>query len=224
MSDTVANYYDKFKKALLTRYNYTEDGYRKRFREIKPETEKTPDQFVIRLKNYLRKWLELSGSSSGDFDALVDLIVKEQFSSEDLAVYLLERGPKDLVELTTFAQQYLITHKQHLGGKPKSTVQTKRTEQRRQTQFKLDTTQRRQRSLQCYRCQGYGHRQSECGTKVSPSKDQKSSTFVGQSNQKKTRAMVARSNEEGEEAFTCVSVEKPRSSGNSKKVIQTDQL
>ena len=29
--------------------------------------------------------------------------------------------------------------------------------------------------------------------------------------------MVARSNEDGEEAFTCVNVEKPRSSGNSKK-------
>ena len=76
MSDTDANDYDKLKKALLTRYN-TEDGYRKRLREVKPETEETPDQFVIRLKNYLAKWLELSGSSSGDFDALVDLIVKE---------------------------------------------------------------------------------------------------------------------------------------------------
>ena len=52
------------------------------------------DQFVIHLRNYLA------------------LIVKEQFindCSEELAVYLLER-PKDLVELTTWAQQYLIAH------------------------------------------------------------------------------------------------------------------
>ena len=101
MSDTDANDYDKLKKALLTRYNCTEDGYRKRFREVKPETEETPDQFIFHLKNYLAKWLELSGTSSGDFDAIVDLIVKEQFinaCSEELAVYLLERGPKDLVE------------------------------------------------------------------------------------------------------------------------------
>ena len=107
MSDADASDYDKLKKALLTRYNYTEDGYRKRFREATPETEETPDQFVIRLKNYLAKWLELSGSSPDNFDALVDLIVKEQFinaCSEDLAMYLLERGPKDLVELTTWAQ------------------------------------------------------------------------------------------------------------------------
>ena len=68
MSDTDANDYDKLKKALLTRgmYNYPEDGYRKRFREAKPETEEMLDQFVIRLKNYLAKWLELSGSSSGE--------------------------------------------------------------------------------------------------------------------------------------------------------------
>ena len=65
MSNADASDYDKLKKALLTRYNYmyTKDGYRKRFREATPETEETPDQFVIRLKNYLAKWLELSGSS-----------------------------------------------------------------------------------------------------------------------------------------------------------------
>ena len=33
MSDTDASDYDKLKKALLIRYNYTGNGYRKRFRE-----------------------------------------------------------------------------------------------------------------------------------------------------------------------------------------------
>ena len=55
MCDGDANDYDKLQKALLTRYSFTEDGYRKRFREVKPETEETPDQFVIRLKNYQTK-------------------------------------------------------------------------------------------------------------------------------------------------------------------------
>ena len=125
MSDTDANDYDNLQKALLTRYIYTEDGYRKRFREFKSETEQTPDQLVISLKNYLAKWLELSGSSSGDFEALVDLIVKEQFinaSSKELLVYVLERRPKDLVELTTWAQQYLIAHKQQLGDKDQKSL------------------------------------------------------------------------------------------------------
>ena len=100
---------------------------KKREDEIKvhlAKIEETPDQFVIRLKNYPANWLEISGSSSGDFDALVDLIVEEQFMNacfEQLAVYLLERSPKDLVELTTWVQQYLIAHKQQLGGKTMST-------------------------------------------------------------------------------------------------------
>ena len=220
MSDADASDYDKLKKALLTRYNYTEDGYRKRFREATPETEETPDQFVIRLKNYLAKWLELSGSSPQNFDALVDLIVKEQFinaCSEDLAMYLLERGPKDLVELTTWAQKYLIAHKEQLG-KSKATVQPRRVDQKKTTQSKPDSSQGRQRLLQCYRCRGFGHRQSECGTKISPGKDQKgSSTPVSQSSQKKTRAMVAQLDEDGEKAFTCVEVEGTRSRRNSKK-------
>ena len=185
------------KKALLTRYNYTEDGYRKRFREATPETEETPDQFVIRLKNYLAKWLELSGSSPQNFDALVDLLVKEQFinaCSEDLAMYLLERGPKDLVDLTTWAQKYLIAHKEQLG-KSKATVQPRRADQKKMTQSKPD-------SLQGRRCHGFGHKQSECGTKYSPGKDQKgSSTPVSQSSQKKTRAMVAQLDEDGENGF-----------------------
>ena len=50
--------------------------------------------------------IEAAKEQAQNFDALVDLIVKEQFisaCSEDLAMYLLERGPKDLVELTTWA-------------------------------------------------------------------------------------------------------------------------
>ena len=97
MSDTDINDYDNLKKTLLTRYNYTKDVYRKRFWKVKPETEEMPDQLVIQLKNYLAKWLKLSGSSSGEFDALWDQIVKEQFinsCSGELAVYLLNRGGK----------------------------------------------------------------------------------------------------------------------------------
>ena len=35
-------------------------------------------------------------------------------------MYLLQKGPKDLVELTTWAQQYLIAHKQSSGNTKKS--------------------------------------------------------------------------------------------------------
>ena len=116
-------------------------------------------------------------------------------------MYLLERGSnhvpvrgsKDLVQLTTWAQKYLMAHKQQLGGKSKATVQPRYVDQKKSTQAKPDLSQGRKRWLQCYCCQGFGHIQSECGTKISPGKDQKgSSTPVSQSSQKKTRAMVAK--------------------------------
>ena len=57
-SDTKSevNDYSKLQKALLTRYNYNEFGFTKRFREVKPEAEEMPDQFVIQLKKYRAKW------------------------------------------------------------------------------------------------------------------------------------------------------------------------
>ena len=88
---------------------------------------------------------------------------------------------------------------------------------------KINTVQTRwsegcQRLLQCYRCQGFGHRQSECATKISPGKDWKGlSITVNQSSQKTTHAMVAQSCEEGEEALTCVKREATSSKRKSKK-------
>ena len=83
-------------------------------------------------------------------------------------------------------------HKQQLADKSKAKVHPKRADQKKITQFKKVSSQGRQRSLQCYHCQGSGHRQSECGTKISLSKDQKgSSTPVSQGSKKKMRVMVA---------------------------------
>ena len=52
--------YDIVKKGLLRRYNLTNKGYRKKFRESQPDDGETPQQFLVRLKNYLKKWIQLS--------------------------------------------------------------------------------------------------------------------------------------------------------------------
>ena len=68
-------------------------------------------------------------------------MVKEKFinaCSKGLAMYLLERGPKDLVEITTWAQKYLIAHKQLLGGNSKAAVQPRHADQKKSTQSKPD--------------------------------------------------------------------------------------
>ena len=66
-----------------------------------------------------------------------------------------------------------MAHKQELGGKSKATVQPRCADQKKSTRSKPDSSQGRQRSLQFYCCQNFGYRQSECGTKIRPGKDQK---------------------------------------------------
>ena len=112
-------------------------------------------------------------------------------------MYLLERGPKDLVELTASAPQYLIACKQQLGVKSKTTVQPRCEEQRKSTQSKPDTPQDAIDRYSATVAKGYRHRQSECATKTSAGKDQKGSASVSQSSQK-IRLMVAQSSEDGE--------------------------
>ena len=63
-------------------------------------------------------------------------------------MYLIETELKDLVELTRWAQQYLIVNKQQLGIKRKTIVQPKRAERRKPTQSKPDRTPEVARVLQ----------------------------------------------------------------------------
>ena len=58
------------KEAILKRYSLTSEGFRKRLRSARPEPGETAAQFIIRLRSYLDKWLELAGFEQ-DFDQLV---------------------------------------------------------------------------------------------------------------------------------------------------------
>ena len=49
LSDEQARNYEKLQKALLQRYDFTEQGYRERFRGAKPEGKEFPSQFIVRI-------------------------------------------------------------------------------------------------------------------------------------------------------------------------------
>ena len=125
MSDADASDYDKLKKALLTRYNYNEDGYRKRFREATPETEETPHQFVIRLENYLAKWLELSGSSPQNFGSILkelwtkEVNIPEVKSSYEYVTELQERLEDSLKLAQEELKKSQKRYKRHYDRKAK---------------------------------------------------------------------------------------------------------
>ncbi|KAK7115564.1 hypothetical protein V1264_001405 [Littorina saxatilis] len=117
LSNDDARDYDVLKEALLRCYNFTERGYRQRFRECQPLSGETPSQFVERLSSYLQKWVELSGEEQS-YENLRDLIVKEQFLNacpKDLATRLEEQKLRGLKDITDAAERYLIAHGRTLG-------------------------------------------------------------------------------------------------------------
>ncbi len=107
------NDYHKLKVALLKRYQLTADGFQKKFRESLPETGETVFQYIARLSRYFQRWIELSGVQN-TYEALMDLMIREQYisiCSVDLAIFLRERVPENLTEMTKLAEQYMEAHR-----------------------------------------------------------------------------------------------------------------
>ena len=97
--------YKRHKVALLERYDFTERGYREKFREGRPEGHERPSRFIFRSKNYFTKWMELAEVKQ-TFMGVVDLIVREQFicsCPKDLSIWLKQSNPKTLDELSRLA-------------------------------------------------------------------------------------------------------------------------
>ena len=77
LSKEEAGYYRMLKLALLRHYDYTEKGYRRKFRGCKLEEGETPALFIVRIKSYLEKWIETAGLEKAN-EAIRDFFIKEQ--------------------------------------------------------------------------------------------------------------------------------------------------
>ena len=116
--------YERLNLALLKRYDFTEFGYRRRFCNAKPEGQESPGQFIVRLKNYITKWVKLYKVKES-FGGVVELMVRNQFTNvcpKELSVYLNERSSKTLNELATWANQYLMAHNKKLSSKDSTRI------------------------------------------------------------------------------------------------------
>ncbi|XP_062601794.1 uncharacterized protein LOC134263457 [Saccostrea cucullata] len=104
--------YGSLKQALLRRFQLTEKGFRVKFRSSRPEQGENPSQFFARLNNYVEKWLSLADSPK-TYDGLKDLCLREQFlnsCSKQLGMYLKERHPKNVEEMSNLADQFIEAH------------------------------------------------------------------------------------------------------------------
>ena len=161
LSQDEAMDYERLKLALLKRYDFTEFGYHRRFRDANPEGQESPGQFILLLKNYLTKCVKLAKVEES-FDGVVELMVREQFTNacqKELSVYLNERSPKTLDELVTWAQQYLMAH-----NKKFSSSQSRREDVKNGSRG--ENSERPRCAVQCFRCGGEGHRATECVSRM----------------------------------------------------------
>ncbi|XP_006811999.1 uncharacterized protein LOC102803869, partial [Saccoglossus kowalevskii] len=106
-----ASHYDKVKRAVLAAYHLTGEGFRQKFRNIRPIQNETGTKFVTRLDNYLQRWLKIE--QVNDFKQLQDIILREQFvqcCTKDHATFLKERKPTSIKEMAKYADRYVEAH------------------------------------------------------------------------------------------------------------------
>ena len=164
MPQECAEDYPALKTALLKRYELTEEGFRNKFRQSKPEKGETVFQFISRLSRYFKRWTELSDINK-TFNALQDLMIREQFlsaCSTDMTLFLRERVPKDMPEMTKLAEQFLEAH----GGSVASTKPpTSRVDTRNKWRYNYtepSTNQSTPKRVTCYVCNKEGHYARDC--------------------------------------------------------------
>ena len=73
-----ANDYEKLKDALLKNFYMTERGFRKKFRNDRPERSETFIQFGSRSRSYLDKWINMA-KIENTFEAICDFMARDHF-------------------------------------------------------------------------------------------------------------------------------------------------
>jgi hypothetical protein len=101
--------YTILKDALLRRYLLTEEGFRDKYKNSKPEAGESAEQYIIRISKYLRRWIALAGSNES-FEGIFDLFVRDRFvhsCPHNMANHIVLHEPKSTAELAELADRYL---------------------------------------------------------------------------------------------------------------------
>ena len=144
LSNEDAANYNKIKTALLKRYKMTEQGFRLKFRDSRPEGNENPGQFVTRLHHYLDRWLEWLELQTMH-ENLKSLIVKEHFLQsypKNVAIHLKENYFADITAMCSQEERYLQAHSQNFE------TNDHQTEPETESDGEIPTNQRQRK--ECY--------------------------------------------------------------------------
>jgi len=102
--------YDVLKENLLKKFQCTAEGFRKKFREAKPDSNEPFQTYGIELTRLLDRWIALAGVSKNTA-GIMNLVLGEQFLEsvcQDLATFIRERGLVTLDDMVKAAESYRI--------------------------------------------------------------------------------------------------------------------
>ena len=176
LANEQANDYETLKKAILNRYEFNEEGFRKRFKNSKPEQGESGPAYANRVFNYFERWVDLS-TSENTHEGIVELIVRDQFLHsipKDIATFIRERKPKDIDAMTHLADQYIEAHggwsggsysykknnKTFTGSKPNN--QNADTNSSKQNASVTTSSDQSRKKGTCFICNRPGHHARDC--------------------------------------------------------------
>ncbi|XP_033762635.1 uncharacterized protein LOC117344094 [Pecten maximus] len=178
--------FEELRKALLLRFEMTEEGFRKSFRTARPEGGETFSQFATRLENYMERWVELSKTEK-TYKKLKDLMLRDQFihcCGQELPLFLKERSPTSFVEMARLADQYVEargTKASQVTGRGQKSGYSKPHERGNQDAHASKSSAK---DKKCYNCGKLGHISYDCRLKKNVSGN-KVASVVEEENRKK---------------------------------------
>ena len=173
LSEEVTADYSRLKSALLTAFNKTPDGYRFEFKTAKVGQNETFEQFASSVSRKLNFWLDSLGVEK-TYDGLRQHMVYDQILSSvshDLRLYLKERNPKTLKELTVLADNWSSARKTYRNSDfPRPKVKETSEEASSSTpEKKVEPNKPDISKIKCHNCQQRGHYKSTCPSAPQPS-------------------------------------------------------
>ena len=171
-----ADDYDKLKVALFKQYNLTEDGFRIKFRQSRPDKMESAMQFAVRLENNFDRWVDLAKIGK-TFLGLKSLMLREQYINScgpELSVCLKERTPTDLESMAKLAEQFIEARGTTFGYLTQSDRRITHTNVRKPDSSKSFVSKERPTSTQllqvrtCFICHKKGHIARDCYHRAKP--------------------------------------------------------
>ena len=118
MATADAGVYSEVKKAILRRYDISEETYRQRFRAARKKDGEAYIELATRLADLFKKWTV----DCSTVEAVAEKMLTEQLLNampEDLRVWLSEKKPTTVAEAGRLADDYVLARKRNRVGASK---------------------------------------------------------------------------------------------------------